>query len=415
LALAAIVPSLFAEFNMKENLSQSKRHPKLAHLHIFKAPNGKSRNWYGGFHHKGKFLSKSTGTRVYEHALAVAEEWFWNMQISIKSGAVKVGKGPSFREFAKQLPSEMRALQASPAYIKSVQIILADGGYVDRFFGDLEVSAIESRTWDRFRTWLTDTRIKEGKPPFAERSMHQKKNAVRLVMKQAYRRQAIPGYPRFFDTDRPKKRDARPRVYFNHEEYRRVLKAASERIMEHRRKRTRWVADAEELRDFIVFMANTGLRVGEAKALRVCDVRVERAKVQIKGKVESADVCRLTITAGKRGAHHDAVSYMGAPHAFRRICRRRGIAEPSACQEPLFLKHHHEAFKRLLKDIGLYRDQHGRKRDFVSLRHSYICHRLENGVSAYDVATNTRTSVVMIENHYAKALSALSQRLNVVA
>jgi hypothetical protein len=46
-----------------------------------------------------------------------------------------------------------------------------------------------------------------------------------------------------------------------------------------------------------------------------------------------------------------------------------------------------------------------RKRDFVSLRHTYIASRLISGVPVYDVALNCRTSVAMIENHYARYLS----------
>jgi len=38
------------------------------------------------------------------------------------------------------------------------------------------------------------------------------------------------------------------------------------------------------------------------------------------------------------------------------------------------------------------------------LRNTYICFRLLNGVPIYDVAKNTRTSVVMIERHYSKYL-----------
>ena len=44
------------------------------------------------------------------------------------------------------------------------------------------------------------------------------------------------------------------------------------------------------------------------------------------------------------------------------------------------------------------------KRDFVSLRATYISFRLLNGASVYEVANNCRTSVAMIENSYAKYL-----------
>jgi hypothetical protein len=45
------------------------------------------------------------------------------------------------------------------------------------------------------------------------------------------------------------------------------------------------------------------------------------------------------------------------------------------------------------------------KRDFVSLRATYICFRLLNGAPIYEVANNCRTSVQVIEDAYAKRLS----------
>ncbi len=71
----------------------------------------------------------------------------------------------------------------------------------------------------------------------------------------------------------------------------------------------------------------------------------------------------------------------------------------------LFNKHHREAFKRLLRDSGLYWDGYGRKRDFVSLRHSHICFRILAREPIFAIARSTRTSPLMIEQHYAKTLS----------
>ncbi len=44
------------------------------------------------------------------------------------------------------------------------------------------------------------------------------------------------------------------------------------------------------------------------------------------------------------------------------------------------------------------------KRDFVSLRHSYITFRLMAGANPFVVAKNCRTSVEIIERHYARHL-----------
>jgi hypothetical protein len=71
-------------------------------------------------------------------------------------------------------------------------------------------------------------------------------------------------------------------------------------------------------------------------------------------------------------------------------------------------------FNAVLKAIKLKdtADRPPRKRDLMSLRHTYICMRLLNGVGVYEIANNCRTSVTMIENHYARWLSSVQSDVN---
>ena len=46
-------------------------------------------------------------------------------------------------------------------------------------------------------------------------------------------------------------------------------------------------------------------------------------------------------------------------------------------------------------------DRDGNARTAYSLRHTYICLRLMEGADIYQIAKNCRTSVEMIEKHYA--------------
>ena len=57
-----------------------------------------------------------------------------------------------------------------------------------------------------------------------------------------------------------------------------------------------------------------------------------------------------------------------------------------------------------MDDNDLKFDRHGKPRTAYSLRHSYICFRLLEGADIYQVAKNCRTSVEMIEKHYAAHL-----------
>ena len=161
---------------------------------------------------------------------------------------------------------------------------------------------------------------------------------------------------------------------------RQLLKAAREHMAEL--KNTRWRNDAEECYDFIIWMANTGMRVGEALDVRVCDV-----EVQIERSSDGLErhLCILKNINGKRGAG-DCRSGYPAYNAYRRIIERRAISEPIQSREKLFLVHHRDMFNAILDRAGLKftNTEPKRKRDFVSLRHTYISSRLLHGVSVYD-------------------------------
>ncbi len=58
-------------------------------------------------------------------------------------------------------------------------------------------------------------------------------------------------------------------------------------------------------------------------------------------------------------------------------------------------------FNALLQRLDLKCDRDNQPRTSYSLRHTYICFRLMEGADVYQLAKNCRTSVEMIEKHYA--------------
>jgi integrase len=69
--------------------------------------------------------------------------------------------------------------------------------------------------------------------------------------------------------------------------------------------------------------------------------------------------------------------------------------------DAVFPETHTKLFNQLLSKAKLKRDRDGKPRTAYSLRHTYICLRLMEGADIYQVAKNCRTSVEMIEKHYA--------------
>jgi len=99
---------------------------------------------------------------------------------------------------------------------------------------------------------------------------------------------------------------------------------------------------------------------------------------------------------GKRGVGY-CKSTKGAVFPFKRLTERNN-PEPS---DLVFPQDHTKQFNRLLEKLDLKFDREGNRRTMYSLRHSYISFRLLEGADIYQIAKNCRTSVEMIEKHYA--------------
>ena len=136
-------------------------------------------------------------------------------------------------------------------------------------------------------------------------------------------------------------------------------------------------------------MANTGLRPDESARLEYRDVAI------IKDDATGETILEIEVR-GKRGVGY-CKSTTGAVHPFIRL-RKRNQPQPT---DRLFPLTHHTLFNAILTEEGLKFDRDGNRRTAYSLRHTYICLRLMEGADIYQIAKNCRTSVEMIEKHYA--------------
>lgn len=87
----------------------------------------------------------------------------------------------------------------------------------------------------------------------------------------------------------------------------------------------------------------------------------------------------------------------GAVFPFERVMKRRNPAP----MDLVFPKTRHDVFNTILDEQKLKFDRERQRRTFYSLRHTYVCMRLMEGVDVYQIAKNCRTSVKMIEEFYA--------------
>lgn len=319
----------------------------------------------------------------------------------------------TFREAADAFVAEYEALtkgERNAEYVagKSRHLRL----YLLPFFGDKPLSEVTAGLIQDYRVHRADPpkpdpklrrmvrgklcRVPAPKPP-ARNTLHQEIVTLRQVLKTANRKGWLAALP---DMSAPYKTNGKVshRAWFSPEEYQRLYAATRDRARHP--KNERWRGECEQFHDYVVFMANTGLRPDEASRLEYRDVSV----VTDEGTGER--ILEIEVR-GKRGVGY-CKSMPAAVASFLRM-RKRNEPLPHA---PIFGSVQRELLNAVLGELGLKKDRDGNARTAYSLRHTYICMRLMEGADIYQVAKNCRTSVDMIEKFYA---SHIKTRLDAAA
>jgi len=168
------------------------------------------------------------------------------------------------------------------------------------------------------------------------------------------------------------------------------------------------------LRAYILFMSNTGLRVGEARHLRWSDISERTNKL---GK--RVVVVRVSEEQSKVRKNRSAYgNVVGRYTALRALERWKdylaSTGEEWSEERNIFcdssgkvVRDFREGFNSVIREANVEFDDNGNKYTIYSLRHTYITFRLQFGknLSIHSLARNCRTSVSMIEQFYSDAVS----------
>jgi integrase len=351
-------------------------------LHVYKRPG--SRFWQCAAYEAGRNRRATTKEESLARAKQVAEDWYLGLRGKLRSGEIKAGK--TFKEAAAQFEREFEIItqgQRNPQYVEGHMRRLKI--HLIPFFGSMGLSEITPGQVQEYRIHRREKAMEQrGKPP-ARNTMHQEIVCLRQTLKTAMRHGWLSYLP---DLSEPYRSSGKisHRAWFSPEEYRTLYTATRKRAREARGKRWQW--HCEQLHDYVLLMANTGLRPDEAARLEFRDVKI----------IEDGDEPILEIVVrGKRGTGY-CMSMPGAVTPFQRIVKRN---DPKAQTERLFPDHHRALLNAVLAEEGLKFDREGNRRTAYSLRHTYICMRLMEGADIYQIAKNCRTSVEMIEKYYA--------------
>lgn len=193
----------------------------------------------------------------------------------------------------------------------------------------------------------------------------------------------------------------RVRPAFEVSEYRRLVRGLY-----------RWVRDCAVpeflhtrllLRDYVLVLANSGMRVGEANNLRIRDIH---PFVDQLGRRNYRLVVR-----GKTG-ERDVIPRWQVKRYIDRLIA--GKSDPQPDDWLFAMRDGHriitliDQFDKVAKMAGIERSSAGEKYSLYSLRHFYAVQSLRRGIGVYDIARNMGTSVEMIQQYYGRQATPLA-------
>ncbi len=385
-------------------------------LYVYRRAN--SAKWQCSTFLNGRNWRVSTKEDGLSRAKDFAEDWYLTLKGKSRAGLLKEGK--LFKVAAARFMDEFEIItqgQRSPIYVQGHKDRIRN--YLNPFFGDMILSEITAGRVQDYRIHRMKNGGVKGKPP-ARSTLHQEIVCLRQILKTANRHGWLDYLPNLSPPYQQSTKISH-RAWFSPEEYKTLYTATRKRVMNPPKKRWRW--SCEQLHDYVLFMANTGLRPDESLRLQFRDVEI------VKDEATNETILEIQVR-GKRGVGY-CKSMPGAVEPFRRLKdrprptllegsksdenptdekkplkARTALAKPEAT-DLVFPMTHHELLNIILDEEGLKLDREGNRRTAYSLRHTYICMRLMEGADIYQIAKNCRTSVEMIEKYYASHIKTL--------
>jgi len=371
---------------------------------------GDSRIWHCSASVAGKQHRTSTKEDNFDLAKHIAEDWYLTLRGKNHAGLLKHEK--TFQQCADQFLKEYEIItegQRSPRWVEGHGIRLRV--HLLPFFGEFGVSEVTAGKLQEYRMHRMTT-SRTGKAP-ARSTIHDEVVTLRQVLKTAIRHGWLSHLP---DLSPPYKTQGKivHRPWFSPAEYKQLYEATRAYAREPFHDHYKW--NAEQVHDYVLFLANTGLRPDEAKNLQHRDVMIVEdeatgdriLEIEVRGK-RGIGFCKSMPSAVRPYERLLARPLPGLPQG-KRARRRRGETGDAPSKEEVkypqpmdhvFPGNHIKLFNGVLNRTNLKKDRDGNRRTAYSLRHTYICMRLMEGADIYQIAKNCRTSVEMIEKFYA--------------
>lgn len=342
------------------------------------------------------YVTRSTRTGDEHQAYRFADNLYHELIAEGYGKPRSIGKkiGPAIDSYIKVLESQTarQSIHYKILLMKRVKPFMGS-----KTFDDLSTSLL-----NQLATFLkANTKSGLLSPNTVKRIFSDLKHFLQWCVEEGHLA-ALPKFPKTSG-------DQARRPHFNAAEWKKLLGAMAPYLQDSPGSVRR---DRQLLLLYIVILAETGIRVGEARTLKWRDLR----PIDNNANPDAPNIALYV--KGKTGIREVVASGPMVRDAFFRVLRMRrkdlktegtDIYEKDDVPPDSYVfcdKHGTpiESFKKsfhtFIESVGLTVDTFGQRRTIYSLRHTYATSRIEAGVNHYVLAKNMGTSVPMLERFY---------------
>ena len=385
-----------------------------------------------------RYIFKSLKTKDIEQARSEGTRLFYELQYKQREGMPLQSK--TFNEVIaeyvamRQLDYDRNKDKVNTSYRQTTSIyMLRQIKRVVKFWqayrGNVGVDKIDNAKLQEYVQWRKNyyfekQRLEEKIPRNARMNPADKtleweitlaKSLLKFAFEKGYRGNTqLPTY-RF----KAEKKIVRPTFALS--EYWQIIIQMRKRIKEEKNKERKYIK--ETLRDYVLILANSGMRVGEANNLKTSDIEEFKDSkgnknylFNVKGKTGKRVVIPRTncvryvervMARNKERKEEEKNNKIREVQSPKRklqdrddwfFCMYDGNKVITLIDQ----------FKMLLKSIGLEKNRYGEFYTLYSLRHFYATRMLLKGrVNIFDIARNMGTSVEIIQSYYGKSATSM--------
>jgi integrase len=401
-------------------------------LIIFRRSDVQHRNWYGRVKVPKSRQYKTVSLKTPD--INIAKEMAYDLDAEIRILVKR--QIPVFDKSFADVALEYSSVQERKAKIKQITLNrwkTIDGHirlHLIPYMGNMQITSVTEDKWTEYPFWrkennapeeLKKSKLKgiklrpkkqakdeepEEHKPCKDGTIVAEMMTYRAIMRYAARKQYIREsmVPK---GDLPE--DSARREAFTAPEYRALHTKAREWIKESNNPVTEWYRKMTY--NFMLIMANTGMRNSEARNLRWRDIDMRKTKdgrsfvvMNVRGKKKYREL----IAASNVATYLERIRELFIESQLRRNPKLKEEERGPKPDDAIFTTAEGKASTTLydapvadlLEFSGLLISSNGSRRSTYCFRHTYATFRLSEGVDVYFLAKQMGTSVQMIEDYY---------------